>query len=369
MRPLKDTKMNELNGQEILKMPSEKTHTENSTKTTKSSHLKVIYTNECAINLENEEVDLDDIDVNDGYDGDNDDDELNQVVVDEAMEMNGKKDMMMVGASASNETPNKANANKLGKTKSIEMMNNHSDTASSSESGFGTVDDDIENHSAASSNNNNNNSNKQQSQSGVEIGISKCELAQQANNQSPESAGQSVGNNPSLGQSSISRQFPILQPPRQIIYELSKNGGNSNTNNTNNADDVINILNDNSSINSSISSSNSSLTNCCSSMVERLTKFYYSCFCCYSTTSHTNQTPCIFSWLSIFCCCCPLLGGISLYLTHRSKKFKLKQKYDLAEKYSNYAEKLNIASLIFGVIFYAIAFFYDHTCYIYVLEA
>lgn len=80
----------------------------------------------------------------------------------------------------------------------------------------------------------------------------------------------------------------------------------------------------------------------------------YLCFCC--TCCKTTNTI-FWSWLSIFCCCCPLLGGISLYFTHKSRKYKLKQKYDLSDKYSNYAEKLNIASLIFGVLFYAVAFF------------
>ena len=139
------------------------------------------------------------------------------------------------------------------------------------------------------------------------------------------------------------------QPKRSSIYDLNHNNNNS--------DDIDNILNDNSSINSSSSSSASQYRNCFQRFIDALTRFYYSCFCCYSTTSHTSHTPFIWSWLSIFCCCCPLLGGISLYLTHRSKKLKLKQKYELAEKYSNYAEKLNIASLIVGIIFYAIAFF------------
>lgn len=81
---------------------------------------------------------------------------------------------------------------------------------------------------------------------------------------------------------------------------------------------------------------------------------YYLCCCCRCC----NVSNTIFwSWLSIFCCCCPLLGGISLYLTRRSNKLKMKQKYELADKYSNCAEKLNIASLIFGILFYAFAFF------------
>jgi hypothetical protein len=144
-------------------------------------------------------------------------------------------------------------------------------------------------------------------------------------------------------------QLPILQATRANAYKL--NGVSASR------EDVVNILNDNSSINSLSSSMNSGnrLSNCCSKTYDKFMKCYYSCFCCYS--SQTNQTPLIWSWLNIFCCCCPLLGGISLYFTHRSKKLKLKQKYDLAEKYSNYAEKLNIASLVIGIIFYAIAFF------------
>ena len=80
----------------------------------------------------------------------------------------------------------------------------------------------------------------------------------------------------------------------------------------------------------------------------------YLCFLC--TCCKTTNTI-FWSWLSIFCCCCPLLGLCSLYCTYKSKKYKLKQKYDLSDKYSSYAEKLNIASLIFGILFYAVAFF------------
>jgi hypothetical protein len=163
---------------------------------------------------------------------------------------------------------------------------------------------------------------------------------------SSQQQGQSDDAGGSFNNSNKQQQYPILQPPRQIKYE------------SNRRDDAINILNDNTSIISSSSTNSSSFSNFCQKFSDMLTSFYYSCFCCYSTTSNTNQTPFIWSWLSIFCCCCPLLGAVSLYLTHRSKKFKMKQKYDLAEKYSNYAEKLNIASLIIGVIFYAIAFFF-----------
>jgi hypothetical protein len=230
------------------------------------------------------------------------------------------------------------------------------DSASSSESGFGTVDDEIE--TAAVQQNGNNEMDKVKSDH--QVVINQCQPLQQdqrsnmiQQQQSIDSSncsqqqGQSDEVCGDFSSSNKQQQYPILQPPRQIKYE------------SNRRDDAVNILNDNTSIISSSSSTNSSsLANCCQKLNDTLTGFYYSCFCCYSTTSNTNQTPFIWSWLSIFCCCCPLLGAISLYLTHRSKKFKLKQKYDLAEKYSNYAEKLNIASLVIGVIFYAIAFFF-----------
>jgi hypothetical protein len=133
-------------------------------------------------------------------------------------------------------------------------------------------------------------------------------------------------------------------------------------------DDSINILSkkNNNSMNGSSSDVSIVSTNgtqstryrdCCTMLSETMNKYYYSIFCCYSTTSHAPHTPLCWSWLSIFCCCCPLLGLISLYFTHKSKKLKLKNKYEEAEKYSGYAEKLNIAALIFGVIFYAIAVF------------
>ncbi len=80
----------------------------------------------------------------------------------------------------------------------------------------------------------------------------------------------------------------------------------------------------------------------------------YLCFCCYCCKI-TNTV--FWSWLSIVLCCCPLLGAISLYFTQKSKQYRLKQNYLLADKYSNYSEKLNVASLIFGVLFYACAFF------------
>ena len=220
---------------------------------------------------------------------------------------------------------------------------NNSDTASSSESGFGTVDDENENNNNA------------KTQSIMPIAnqykpfqsFQNQDLSNNKSNKADESTNRE-NNNDKFQQHQI--RIPNIQGPRQIIYQLNSNS---------NSDDIANILtsNDNSSINSSLSSSSNRFNNCCSSIMENLNRCYYSCFCCYSTTSHTNQTPFIWSWLSVFCCCCPILGCISLYLSNRSKKFKLKQKYDLAEKYSNYAEKLNIASLIFGVIFYAIIFF------------
>lgn len=203
----------------------------------------------------------------------------------------------------------------------------NSDSASSCESGFGTVDDEADAKPL-----NNQYTPLQQ-------------IQQQSLNQNSNILKEDKPFQQQPQQHQI--RIPNIQGPRQIIYQL----------NNNNSDDVANILNDNSSINSSTSSSSNRFNTCCYSIMENLTKCYYSCFCCYSTTSNTNQTPFIWSWLSVFCCCCPILGCISLYLTNRSKKFKLKQKYDLAEKYSNYAEKLNIASLIFGVIFYAIVFF------------
>jgi hypothetical protein len=159
--------------------------------------------------------------------------------------------------------------------------------------------------------------------------------------------------NKSIGKAiQTQNSFPLLQPPRQIVYEL----------NNNHSEDVINILNENSSINSSLSSENEiNIKNCCSKVFKKIVSYYYSCSCCYLTSNYSpssnGSTPFICSWLSIFCCCCPILGAISLFLNARSKKYKLKQKYELAERYSGYAEKLNIAALIFGVIFYAIAFF------------
>jgi hypothetical protein len=171
----------------------------------------------------------------------------------------------------------------------------------------------------------------------------------------------------------------ILAPPRKVVLNMNSN---NIIQKAGSAEDVMNILNynhDSASISSSSSDSNTSsnrrqISNFFSKMYRKLIAFYHSYFCCYFSSSYNpnnsnNQSnnsvnsqhfnnPCgCFSWLSIFCCCCPLLGAVSLLLTHRSRKLNQKQKYEQAEKYSNYAEKLNIAALIFGVIFYAIAFF------------
>lgn len=231
----------------------------------------------------------------------------------------------------------------------------HSDTASSSsaESGFGTVDDEMLEQ---------NTTNKSSSKPGqsLTMNVNEC--------QTDKTLGSHCYNNKLLPNS-----LPILQPPGRQFG--SSNGAST-------CEDAVNILSsqpgnligssnvryhlhETSSLNSSLSSSDQSLTfgNCCQKAYNKLLALYYGFFCCYLSNypdpnnPNPHNTPFVCSWLSIFCCCCPLLGAISLYLTHRSRKYKLKQKYDLAEKYSNYAEKLNIAALIFGVIFYAIAFF------------
>ena len=218
----------------------------------------------------------------------------------------------------------------------------HSDTVSSSESGFGTVDDEIDNQIQEDSNKIEKNPTNTSNQI-----VHQYQPLQQKQNQMSDVFGKQTGSNESNIQQQNQQadksekyqqpiKLPTLQGPRQIIYELK-----------NKSDDITNILNDNSSINSSSSSSDSSgRFGCCKSAFSKLKKFYCSCFCCYST-----------SWLSIFCCCCPLLGCLSLYFTNRSKKLKLKHNYAKAERYSDYAEKLNIAALIFGIIFYAIAIF------------
>lgn len=223
----------------------------------------------------------------------------------------------------------------------------NSDTASSNESGFGTVDDELENDAIGkqtqpSESKENSDKENKESQSAV---ITYQPLGQRLNEDSAKEV--SFNNSSSQQSDNINKypqsiKLPTLQGPRQIIYELNSKGKR-------NSDDNANILHDNSSINSSSSSDDTGghhSSNCCiHTLISRLNKCYYNCLCCYP------------SWLSIFCCCCPILGCISLYLTNRSKKLKLNQKYALAEKYSSYAEKLNIASLIFGVILYAIAVF------------
>lgn len=225
----------------------------------------------------------------------------------------------------------------------------NSDTASSNESGFGTVDDEIE-HEKIENNHITVDENIQETKPPI---IVYQPLQQQQNGGYINEISSSCSSNTSQPSDNINKypqsiKLPTLQGPRQIIYELNKN---------NKSDDIANILNDNSSINSSNSSDGTAHSSCIHTLFNRLNKCYYDCFCCYSSASHASQTPLCCTWLSIFCCCCPLLGAISLYLTNRSKKLKLNQKYAKAEKYSNYAEKLNIAALIFGVIFYAIAVF------------
>jgi len=277
---------------------------------------------------------------------DYDEDDMNEVVIITNGQIESHHSINETGALS----------HQLNSDARLRTTEEENDSASSSESGFGTVDDEIE---AAAGVNQKENNTVNPTQTDHQVKLNQCQPLQQDQRSNMIQQQQSIdsSNSQQSGQgeeicrgfnsSNKEHQYPILQPPRQIKYE------------SNRRDDAINILNDNTSIISSSSSTNSSsLANCCQKLNDSLTGFYYSCFCCYSTTSNTNQTPFIWSWLSIFCCCCPLLGAISLYLTHRSKKFKLKQKYDLAEKYSNYAEKLNIASLIIGVIFYAIAFFF-----------
>lgn len=225
----------------------------------------------------------------------------------------------------------------VNKAENFEDPRDHlsnSDTASSNESGFGTVDDEVDHDKPDS---------RQESEGQeCEPQVIVYQPLQQHQNQGFINEMSSSGlSSPTQQSDNINKypqpiKLPTLQGPRQIIYELNKNKK---------SDDNANILHDNSSINSSSSSDDTGRPNCMHSLFNRMNKCYYSCFCCYPT------------WLSIFCCCCPLLGCISLYLTNRSKKLKLNQKYAQAEKYSSYAEKLNIASLIFGVILYAIAVF------------
>ncbi len=248
-----------------------------------------------------------------------------------------------------------------------------SDTASSNESGFGTVDDEAENESGGKRAIGNEESGSSEANDKYPSAVITYQPLQQRlrEDSAKEVSCSSSSSSESQQSDSISKypqaiKLPTLQVsphfvrvfgrcfclltehailtkgPRQIIYEL-------NSKSKKNSDDNANILHDSSSVNSSSSSDDtgSHLSSCCCAhtLMSRLSKCYYNCLCCYPT------------WLSIFCCCCPVLGCISLYLTNRSKKLKLNQKYALAEKYSSYAEKLNIASLIFGVILYAIGVF------------
>ncbi|CAF0948356.1 unnamed protein product [Brachionus calyciflorus] len=224
-----------------------------------------------------------------------------------------------------------------------EILNNQSDTASSCESGFAT--DDLDSNKNSTENHEiNSNENPINDINVVIEKNDKLMLKKGLNQQKSIDSSSSENSNLTPGQIS----FPILQPPKKLAYEL------------NNSDDIVNILNDNSSMNSSTSSTNSfKKSNWCVRILEKFLKFLCSCFCCYSPSlsSNNHQPPFVCSWLTIFCCCCPLLGGISLIMNHRSKKYKQKQKYELADRYSGYAEKLNIAALILGIIFYAIGFF------------
>lgn len=292
---------------------------------------------------EEEEVeidyDADDDDDDDHRVDDSDDYELNEIVIDST------------GSSGPNHilTSKKQQKQRIATKKIISKNASQpsnpsnpskpvTDSTSSSESGFGTVDDDID------PNNPNHLVNKLETRrnpsESVIIDMS------------------GYGKKPS--QSSES-QYPILQPPKQVVYEfgVSAGGDGGSGGDRRRSDEIVNILSNSSSLNSSVcsesSESSDSKKNCCSRFIAALVRFYYSCFCCVSS-SHDKPLLCC-TWLSIFCCCCPLLAGVSLYLTKRSKRFKLKQKYELADKYSNWAEKLNIASLILGIIFYAIAFF------------
>jgi len=288
-------------------------------------------------------------------------DELNEIVICDPLKASSSSACVNKKRSSTKSNTSLSTTSSIDQVKiskeEIRVNNNSpiTDSVSSSESGFGTTGDE--------ENDNISNTYKQQSpttsnstnmQAISTLPINHCQPLpqEQRNNQGLISQQQALDSN----ELKISNSLPVILPPsRQIIFS-----GLANSSNKNNSEDVVNILNDNSSLNSSfysMNSNNNRVFRCCSSIFNYLIKFYYSCFCCYSTTSHTNHTPLIWSWLSIFCCCCPVLGGLSLFLTHRSKMYKRKQKYDLADKYSNYAEKLNIASLIFGVIFYAIAFF------------
>jgi len=225
-----------------------------------------------------------------------------------------------------------------------DQISNNSDSASSNESGFGTVDDELDNENEKKVENDNK---KKESVPNV-IVYQPLQQKQGLFNEVKSNSSNSSQQSDNISKYPQSIKLPTLQGPRQIIYELN--------NKNNKSDDIANILQDNSSINSSSSSDDTSHLGCGQSFMRRLNKYYTNCFC-YSASSNVRRAPVCCTWLSIFCCCCPLLGCISIYFMNRSKKLKLNQKYAQAEKYSNYAEKLNIASLIFGVIFYAIAVF------------
>lgn len=274
--------------------------------------------------------------VKDDYDPDEDDFEINEIVV------NDSKSFTKKMSSKYRKRESKRESSNIKK----EILNNQSDSASSSESGFGTVDDEIESHKNNVEKCETNLVESQDkeviSQNNVIIENKQSDSLVKKMLQQQKSVDSNTSESANLTPAQIS--FPILQPPKLVAYEL------------NHSDDVVNILNDNSSMNSSTSSTNTSNSNCCIRLFEKILTFLCSCFCCYSPNSQNNQ-PLVCSWLTIFCCCCPILGGISLFLNHRSKKYKQKQKYELADRYSSYAEKLNIAALILGIIFYAIGFF------------
>lgn len=132
-------------------------------------------------------------------------------------------------------------------------------------------------------------------------------------------------------------------------YQINQDLNQQQPKSSNIYDDQLVILN--TSFHSSFTSSSSSTF---SRRLEENRFLRYLCFCC--TCCKTKNTM-FWSWLSIFCCCCPLFGLFSLYCTYKSKKYKMKQNYELSDRYSSYAEKLNIAALIFGVLFYAVLFF------------
>jgi len=286
--------------------------------------------------------DLEEVEVD--YDADDDDDYEDEV----------EKDYEIVIDGNSRKPPLESNK-KMRKVKSTPAVSSQQtaaangnekapDSTSSSESGFGTVDDEIDPNTGAPV-------------------VVKLDPGRKPSS-TPDHQGV-ILDMAALGKkcvdtSASSAAYPILQPPKQVIYELGVGGDGKRRRASDN--EIVNILNHR-SLDSSIcddddssSSSSANHKNCCVRFFSRLVKFFYSCFFCYSSTPQDKPLFCC-TWLSIFCCCCPLLAGVSLYLTKRSNRFKRKQKYELADKYSGWAEKLNIASLIIGIIFYAIAFF------------